>query len=658
MTIACLVLVLVLTLPISAAKAATSAKATEPELIPTEVCVCSSTSTAVTSSSSELRGHGPPSPISQAEYDEQLGITFGQSYTSLEYNVTAVEQTDPTLGTGPAYLLDGLANNGFWYQVGVSYDWGPGQTPGTGFDMNYEVFDSSGVSVYPAQGGGLQAFSGTVNAGDTITLNLYFSSGQVIMIAEDLNTGAYGEQTFSADGASYFVGLPNEIANSNGFFTGLMTEWYHGAPYYANLDDVAYSTTTPVGSGWMWMDEWNPSNDVAVFATNASTSSSFTSQPSTLQEFSYGSITEYADATEFVTGTLNSTSSGGTGTTGSTTGSTTGTGGETQVTMTFSYSIAGGGTVNTAPILTYFSDGTQKSTALTTTPTSYELDNGSAWSVSSSIPVSSDERLITSDSVTGAADQGGVISIQYQNQYYVTITQNNADGGSVQPASGWYDSGQTLNVSASANAGWKFEGWNSDQAESATDNSSSASVQVTGPLAETAVFYPGLAVTAPASASVTFSVLNAGLGDDNQGTVQPGTTESIYVPPSSEVVLETIPTSFLYSSTWQIQGSGSSSTVAILILAPSSIAPVSSFDYTNLAIVVGSIALVLLAVAVALAMRRKPRTWTTEGQTTLPSPEEFGSPSPGEARDETGAPSGANVSPEVPRAFRSWRGPS
>ena len=157
---------------------------------------------ALSSSSSELRGHGPPGQNNQAAFDEQLGITFTQSFTSLEYNVTAVEQTDPTLDTGPAYLLNGLSNNGYWYQVGLSYNWGPGQNPGTGFDMNYEVFDSFGNSIYPTQGGGISSFSGPVNQGDTVVLNLYFgTSGQVAMIAEDLNTASYAEQTFSAEGA-------------------------------------------------------------------------------------------------------------------------------------------------------------------------------------------------------------------------------------------------------------------------------------------------------------------------------------------------------------------------------------------------------------------------------------------------------------------------
>jgi len=70
-----------------------------------------------------------------------------------------------TDGYGPAYLLNGLGNTGYWYQVGLSYDWDGSAS--TGFQLAYEVFNSSGSSVYPATGGGMAAIS-PVNPGDTI----------------------------------------------------------------------------------------------------------------------------------------------------------------------------------------------------------------------------------------------------------------------------------------------------------------------------------------------------------------------------------------------------------------------------------------------------------------------------------------------------------
>jgi len=158
----------------------------------------------------------------------------------MAYNVTAVGQSDSN-GYGPAYLLNGLTNNGYWYQVGVSFDWpnqGGGYAPG--FALNYEVFNPSSVSIFPSEGGGLGNFSGSVSSGDTVALKLYFSGGNVIMSANDLTSGATASVSYSDKGATTFVGLSTP-ANSNGFFTGLMTEWYHASPYYSNEGKVTFS---------------------------------------------------------------------------------------------------------------------------------------------------------------------------------------------------------------------------------------------------------------------------------------------------------------------------------------------------------------------------------------------------------------------------------
>ena len=72
-----------------------------------------------------------PSP----NYDLQEVMVFTQSYPQLEFNVTALAQCDAT-GYGPAYLLNGLSNTGYWYQVGINWNWPletGGYSPGFGF---------------------------------------------------------------------------------------------------------------------------------------------------------------------------------------------------------------------------------------------------------------------------------------------------------------------------------------------------------------------------------------------------------------------------------------------------------------------------------------------------------------------------------------------
>src|SRR6266568_9568302 len=196
-------------------------------------------------------------------YDEQLGMSFTQDFTSIAYNVTAVEQSGPD-GPGPAYLLNGLSNLGYWYQVGLSWNWlyltGTGYYHG--FQMFYEVFDPSGNSIFPTNGGGSQYLS--VNAGDTVLLSLYFSGNSVIMLTKDAYTGSVVWESYGAQGATYFVGSPDY---SHGFFTGLMTEEYHSSPYYGGELPVTYlNKNYALTNAWLWIDEYNTVDGRSLFS--------------------------------------------------------------------------------------------------------------------------------------------------------------------------------------------------------------------------------------------------------------------------------------------------------------------------------------------------------------------------------------------------------
>jgi hypothetical protein len=235
-------------------------------------------------------------------YDEQLGITYTQDYTSLAYNVTAIAQSSSG-GYGPAYLLNGYSNTGYWYQVGLSYNWLPNQ----GWAVSYEVFDPNGRSIYPQNGGGgTLEFNGPINQGDKVLLNLYFSGGSVIMLAKDLNTGSSFSTSYSAEGASTFVGNPYATA-TNGYFTGLMTEWYHSNPYYGNEQGVNYSIfgSTSNAAAWLWADEFycadiNCYQKQNIFWNSTVSPISFTS-PS-LYEFYSNGATEYANSRTYISG--------------------------------------------------------------------------------------------------------------------------------------------------------------------------------------------------------------------------------------------------------------------------------------------------------------------------------------------------------------------
>lgn len=380
----------------------------------------------------EVRGPAsipPPTgaPSDPTSYDEQIGMTFTQSFTSLAYNVTAIEQSDPSSGTGPAYLLNGLSNQGYWYQVGLSWNWNPGYTPGTGFDMNYEVFNSSGNSIFPANGGGgLQSFNGPVNQGDTVLLNLYFSSTYgVVLLAKDYNTGSTTYMTYSAEGASQFDGDASNTANSNGFFTGLMTEWYHSSPFYSDISAVTYSNPYfALTSAWMWIDEFSCPNTSCsgktVLFSDATQGPVSYANPTQLQAFSSNGATEYSDAYKLITGSAG------------------------YATLTMTYSLSGGGTPVSPPILHYVSGGSPQYASLSLGQNVFQVDQGSSWSVTSQLlGQSASERWATNHPTTGVASTTETISLNYFHQYLVSFQDDVTGGGSGygQPTVTWHSFG-------------------------------------------------------------------------------------------------------------------------------------------------------------------------------------------------------------------------
>ncbi len=241
-----------------------------------------------------------------APYDEQLGMTLADNYTALGYNVTAVAQTSGTSGTGPAYLLNGYSNTGYWYQVGLSWNWATffGYSPNQ-FLLSYEVFAPNGTSIFPSGGGtGLLNLSGSVNEGDIVLLNLYFKNNTVVLLVKDWNTGAEGSITFPTYGATEFVGNPYSTA-TNGFFTGLMTEWYSTDPNFPIQQKVTYSPYGTITSpAWIWADEFyctQPCYQKQVILDNVSSSPVYPTSPNYLT-LTPGSTVEYTSGAVFITG--------------------------------------------------------------------------------------------------------------------------------------------------------------------------------------------------------------------------------------------------------------------------------------------------------------------------------------------------------------------
>ena len=234
------------------------------------------------------------------------------------------------------------------------------------------------------------------------------------MVAEDTDTRAFASLSYPSMGGVDFVGLPGSIANVNGFFTGLMTEWYHGVPYYADEAEVIYSNyKSALSSGWMWTDEFNANTFATIFSANTPGTVSYTN-PTMLQEFSYNGTTAYSDAYEFITGALtNSTQQ------------------SSSAPLTLSFSVQGGGSGYSDPTITYVSDGKSLTAPMTQSPSVYIVDLGTNWSVSASLGGSSaSNRWETNQTTTGRASSPETIQFLYHYQAFVTFGFSVDGGGS------------------------------------------------------------------------------------------------------------------------------------------------------------------------------------------------------------------------------------
>jgi hypothetical protein len=614
------------------------------------------------------------------QIDEQIGETFTQSFTSLAYNVTAVAQVDAD-GFGPAYLLNGLSDTGYWYQVGLAYNWDPQNTPGTGFDFAYEVWSSNGSSVLPgASGSGLLVFSGPVNSGDNVLLDLYFGSGQVVMLAIDHTTGSRASETYSAEGATQFVGDTSMPSNTFGFFTGLMTEQYHYLSYYGGEGRVTYSDPYyALTSSWMWIDEFNVNTSANIFG-GTSGIVSYTSNPNAFQSFTLQGAFEASNAYSLVTGQSSqallslsySTQDGSAppsnlqfsyysgGTLETTTLSTfvtvveadvgtswkvsenvssngqewedgNSTSGNVSVpqslnfvyyheyNVSFLYRVVGGGIGYSAPLVQYSYLG--KPTMTRANSSSAWVDAGSTYFYSSPLPGSTlTERWV----VSNASSISGIVStrdtsadVSYVHQFYASFAANSQSGGSVPLSSGWYSAGSEIGLTEITSTGWHFEIWVGYGTSAYNGSSHSQIIALSSPINETANFYVGVTLSSGGGGSISYT------DGAIRGSVSGGTSSVIYVPPGSALSILGVPSSFLQEFRgWSGNSSlGSAPNVILNPVTPLSIGASFGYNYLmiGLVVVVG-IVIIVGGLLYYTLVRRKSSSWVplsgNEGSTT------------------------------------------
>ena len=271
-----------------------------------------------------------------------------------------------------------------------------------------------------------------------------------------------------------------------------------------------------------------------------------------------------------------------------------------QYLVTADYSVSGG-ELPGAPDFASTAFGSPFSMPLTTQPQAIWVDAGAYYSVLSSFPSSnSSERWYSTASTAGTITSPMNLTVAYVLQYYVTTQSNPSTGGAVLPQSGWFDAGSSIVLRPSASAGWIFVNWNGSGAGSYTGSEGNATVDVNGPITETADFYPGVTVST-GQVSVTYSY------GTTSGSIPPGATETIYAPPGTSILLTATPSLFVFSfSGWTGGVTASTNKITITSDLPTSLVANSSYNFVNLGILAVAIMVVALSPA-AIIMRKRRR---------------------------------------------------
>jgi hypothetical protein len=134
------------------------------------------------------------------------------------------------------------------------------------------------------------------------------------------------------------------------------------------------------------------------------------------------------------------------------------------ITLSASYSVSGGGTGYSAPVLTYVFNNATLTATVTSSPQTFNVDTGSLWSVSPQLPGSSaSERWVALQVTSGTVQSSQTVSVTYEHEFNVSFTAQvgGSLSGSGTPTATFSLMGHPTSVSliqspASANS---YNGW-------------------------------------------------------------------------------------------------------------------------------------------------------------------------------------------------------
>jgi hypothetical protein len=202
---------------------------------------------------------------------------------------------------------------------------------------------------------------------------------------------------------------------------------------------------------------------------------------------------------------------------------------------TLHYSIQGTGGSPAVPRLNYTFYGVSLLSPLNATASPVWVDSGSSWGVPLTLPGGHGERWLSNVTGLVSADSTFVIDAQYTHQFYVEVGVSTPVGGQVANADQWKDQDSSVILSATSAKLWSFAYWQGATPFSYNGTTRLPTLTVSGPANETAIFFPGLNLSADSQGSVAYSY-----GSIN-GTVEAGANTTIYVPPGRNVTLTARP---------------------------------------------------------------------------------------------------------------------
>ncbi len=271
-----------------------------------------------------------------------------------------------------------------------------------------------------------------------------------------------------------------------------------------------------------------------------------------------------------------------------------------QYALNLSSSIIGGGSPTTPTFYAkWFGEALFVSLA---SPTTGFFDAGSNWTVPIQLSGStSNERWVNTQASIGVIDGPSAVSIVYHHQFYVAESFEPSSGGSISNSSGWYNSGNAVQLSATAKSGWKFEGWIGSGSGSYSGSFNQTTIQANGPIVENATFYPGLKIIAEANGDVGYSY------GSQSGTVPTGTSLTVYAPIGTVITLDANPSSLLYKfNSWTPTSTGTSGQTSVRLESPTAIQAsfsVNIITIIGILVVIGSVFLVSV-----FALRRRSKS--------------------------------------------------